>query len=148
MAFDFNGGSRSQKPSASGHSNYSAHSSSAPHPSGSPVLKPSGFQNRPKLKKDAGALRPSRPAASSSNGRRPNGNIHKRPMQRRMSVPMERFQIPWSIVFPIIGIILAVVLCWVFRDEITAFLTQVLAWFITILIIISIIKYIFPGRRR
>lgn len=148
MAFDFKGTSTSSEQKSSVHSNSSSGNSSMPYPSGSSMPKPSGFQNRPELNKNVGAFEASRPVVSSSNGYRTNNKVPRRPVQRRVSSPANRFWIPWNIVFPIIGIILAIVLCWVFRDEITAFLSQVLGWIITILIIIFLIKYfIFPRRR-
>lgn len=66
---------------------------------------------------------------------------------RRAPSPGPAFSIPWNIVLWVVGILAVVAGLWIFRDAISAFLSQVLSWVITILIILAIIRFFFFPRR-
>ena len=71
------------------------------------------------------------------------------PRTPRVSRRPSDFQFPWRIVLPVLAVIGIVVLCVVYRDAISAFLSQVLAWVLTVVIILLILRWlIFPRRRR
>lgn len=110
--------------------------------------RPTGFSNRPENRSGSNndtAMRPVRNSPTRSTPRAPA----KRPATQRSSSGGYFASVPWRIVPPIIGIIILVILCVVFREAITAFLTQVLAWIIIILIIVFLVKwFIFGGIRR
>ena len=109
--------------------------------------KPSGFQNRPESR-------------SGTNGGTSLTPVKKSPVRSAPRTPAKRPAthrgggsgmpaIHWNMVIPIIGIVILVVLCVVFREAITEFLVQVLTWVIMILVIIFLVKwFIFGGRRR
>ena len=110
--------------------------------------KQAGFQNRPTGFSD----RPAQNGTRSDLSGRPAGPA-PRPPAKRPAAPRGRAggycSIPWRIIFPVIVLAIAVILCVVYRDAITEFLAQVLAWVIVILVIICLIKWlIFGGRRR
>ena len=110
--------------------------------------KPSGFSNRPENKISSNfdtGMRLTRNSPARSTPRAPA----KRPATKRGVSGNDFVSIPWRSAFPVIGIILLVILCVVFREAIMEFLTQVLAWIIIILIIVFLVKhFIFGGNRR
>lgn len=69
-----------------------------------------------------------------------------RPKKARNPFPIDA--IPWGKVLPILAVVLGIVLIIVFRDEITAFIRQLLSWTIAILVIYLIIRFLFFRRRR
>lgn len=77
---------------------------------------------------------------------RPKMNYERSAKKRRPS--RGPIQIPWNYIIPGFLIAAAITLCIVFRDVITDFLAQVLAWAIVILVIYIIIRLVFGGRRR
>jgi hypothetical protein len=139
MAFDFNSGSRPKTPTV------------PPRPSSSPAPPPpvgkshsGGFQNRPERRDPSAKAQvpvpapPSRRASERGPSRPP---VHRAPLTGLPS------SIPWNFVITVLGIIAVVVFLWLFRDVITAFLSQVLSWILTIVIILGILKFfLFPRR--
>lgn len=113
--------------------------------------KKSGFHNPPMQKKNQSAA--SKNTLSAENGIKepfylPEQNqnfkdsVHFQPMKMKKIIP-------WNIVIPVVMIALLVLFCYLFRDEITEFLTWVLTWLIFAALIIYIIKQLlFGGRRR
>lgn len=162
MAFDFKGsGGNIPRPnntsSSSGSNNPSSFNniprpggnnpSSIPKPADTSAARNTGFQNRPEVRSGGGVTPPSA-TPDNGNGRRKTAGP-KRPSTRQRSSGAGNTQIPVGLLFTIIGIVVVIICLWVFRDPISAFLTQVLTWVITILIIIFLIKwFIFPKRRR
>lgn len=149
MAFDFTD-NKPNKSNGSG-TDYSSTIEAVPRSSATSlgtVSKSSGFQDRPERKKDTGTLVPSRQISSDSNERRWQGKERKSTTRRTYS-PVNEFHIPWNIILPLIGIVVIVAFCWIYREAITDFLMQVLNWIFIILLIIFLIKwFIFPRRRR
>lgn len=162
MAFDFKGGGastpRPNNTSSSSGSNYPSSLNNIPRPGGnnlSSIPRPTdtsaarntGFQNRPEVKSGGGVTPPS-VTPDNGNGRRKTTSP-KRPSTRQRTTNTGNTQIPFGLLFTILGIAVVIICLWIFRDPISAFLTQVLTWVITILIIIFLIKwFIFPKRRR
>ena len=162
MAFDFKGGGasapRPNNTSTGSGSNYPSSLNNIPRPGGSnpsSIPKPAdtsatrnaGFQNRPEVKR-GGGITPPAVTPDNGNGRRKTTGP-KRPSTRQRSSGTGNTQIPFGLLFTILGIAVVIICLWVFRDPISAFLTQVLTWVITVLIIIFLIKwFIFPKRRR
>lgn len=162
MAFDFKGGGgsapRPNNTSSSSGSNYPSSLNNIPRPSGSnpsSIPKPAdtsaarntGFQNKPEVKNGGGGTSPTITPDNENGRRKTTGS--KRPSTRQRSTGAGNAQIPFGLLFTILGIAAVIICLWVFRDPISAFLTQVLTWVITVLIIIFLIKwFIFPKRRR
>lgn len=106
----------------------------------------SGFQNRPGQRKHAPASPPSaRPSyPRRDKGRRNRTGIY--PSQRN-SYRRTGFQVPWERLLPIIGILAVIAMLWICRDAITEFLSQILSWVVTLVVIVFIIKcFLFPRR--
>ncbi len=107
-----------------------------------------GFSNRPGKRRHvqtAGLSRRQMPASSgrqmpvSSGGR-------KISLQRKGGLFWNiGSQIPWERVLPILlsllSIAAVIAALWIFREAITAFLTQILTWVLTIAVIVAIVKY-------
>ncbi len=134
-----------------------------------PSYAPSGFQNKPTRRDDyrdsgyqgAGyqnddyrdcqntSLEPRRShddyAISAPTPQPQRRSAPKRPPVRR--APTSSFSIPWNTVLPIIGIICVILFLYLFRSEISAFLSQILSWAITIIIIVLIFRWLFRRRR-
>ena len=96
--------------------------------------KSSGFQNRPGQRKHnsygdspLSAHTTSSQTRGRINSREPGRNLPKRRSNRRIDV-----RIPWEIVLPLLCVIAAVAMIWIFRDAITAFISQLLSWAIMI----------------
>lgn len=105
----------------------------------------SGFSNEPERSRFAGntSLSPARNTPTRTAPRPPA----KRPAtQQRRSGGLP--YIPPKIVLLVIGIIVLVTLCIIFREAITTFLVQVLTWVVIVLIIVLLIKLLFRRRRR
>ena len=162
MAFDFKGrGASIPRPNntpSSFDSNYSSSLNNIPRPGGNnpssiprstdtSVTGNTGFQNRPEVKSGGGVIMPL--VIPENGNRRPKTTSPKRPSTRQRVSTIWDTQIPFDLLFKIMGIVIVIICLWVFRDPISAFLTQVLTWVITVLIIIFLIKwFIFPRRRR
>ena len=74
-----------------------------------------------------------------------SGKTHKYPHQRRM--PQGSSTIPIKAILIVVAIITGIVLCVVFRDEITQFIAQLLAWIIVICIAVIVLRLLFRRRR-
>lgn len=74
-----------------------------------------------------------------------SGKTQKYPHQRRM--PQGSSPIPIKAILIAVAIITGIVLCVVFRDEITQFIAQLLAWIIAICIAVIVLKLLFRRRR-
>lgn len=74
-----------------------------------------------------------------------SGKTHKYPHQRRM--PQGSSTIPIKAILIVVAIITGIVLCVVFRDEITQFIAQLLAWIIVICIAVIALRLLFRRRR-
>lgn len=74
-----------------------------------------------------------------------SGKTHKYPHQRRM--PQGSSTIPIKAILIAVAIIAGIVLCVVFRDEITQFIAQLLAWIIVICIAVIVLRLLFRRRR-
>ena len=162
MAFDFKGSGvsapRPNNTSSSAGGNYPSSLNNIPRPGGnnpSSIPRPrdtsaarnTGFQNRPEMKSGGGVTPPS-VTPDNRNGRRETV-FPKRPPTRQRTINTENIRIPFGLLFTILGIAVVIICLWVFRDPISVFLTQVLTWLITILIIIFLIKwFIFPQKLR
>ena len=110
-------------------------------------MKNSGFQDIPQGKQDV--PQSTFPQQTSYTEYQPyNSRIYREPVRRRKRLSFDWFALPWNRILPVIGIIAAVIFCWIFRREITEFLTQLLVWVIFIVILVVAVKYmIFGGRR-
>lgn len=110
--------------------------------------KTSGFQNRPGQRKhDRHGDSPLSVHTRSSQmrDRSDSGESRRNLPQRRRPDRRLDVRIPWEIVLPLVCVIVAVTMIWVFRDAITAFLSQLLSWAVMIVILVFIIKkMIFP----
>ena len=152
MAFDFNDSSRSSGRRSSGSRGFpdfdqSGDSSNPFDDFDEPAGGGTGFRNKPS--------RRSRPSQDTDmvpfgdDSRTPGSRVPSRRTSTRRRSGVSLPDIPWRTLMPLIGIILAVVLCVIYRDAITSFLAQVLSWLITIGIIILLFKWlIFGGKRR
>lgn len=139
MPFDFNNTNRSQTPLVPPRP-----TSPPPPPSSNRTESAGGFQNRPQRRESSGGSM--KPAPREPN-RPANSRGISRPPVRRAPSAYSSFSIPWNIVFWVLGILAVVVGLWVFRDAISAFLSQVLSWVIMILVILGIIRlFLFPRR--
>ena len=96
--------------------------------------KPTGFQNRPESRSGANGGTSLTPVNNSPVRFAPRTPTKRPAAHRGGGIGMP--SIPWNVVIPIIGIVILVVLCVVFREAITEFLVQVLTWIIMILVII------------
>ena len=56
--------------------------------------------------------------------------------------------IPWRIIFIIVAVLVLLIFLWIFREEITLFLTQLVVWVIIIVALVYIVKRILFGRKR
>ncbi len=153
MAFDFKGGKQAPPPHRTPNSSndgYSSSLGSLPRPGGN-ASPSSGFKNAPTVRDDSSrpSVSPPENLPALNDRQRYSSTLQKTPTRVRSNHRQAGSQIPWRIVLPIIAVIALVVLCFVFKDAITSFLSQVLAWVIIILIIIAVFKWlIFPRRRR
>lgn len=166
MAFDFNGSSRAAKPSGGSsrkdidHTAMNANSGPSHRPangfggqaSGEPGrqtdgrFRSTGFSNKPVQREP---VRSVPPGGSGNMPARTTPRPPVKPPARRRRGMGGYADIPWRIILPIIGIAILVILCVVFRDAITEFLAQVLAWVIVVIIIVCLLKWlVFGGRRR
>lgn len=145
MAFDFNSGRTVQDAGDTSFRTGAEHSfcddpfagtrSSAP--------KSAGFQNYPEKRKDLAVKNGSRPNAPVPSGNR--GKAYRRPSVKWSSYLSV---LPWDRILIIAAVIAAVAFCWIYREAITAFLTEVFTWVILIVIMVLLLKWIIFGRRR
>lgn len=165
MPFNFNSGNTPQKtnndfksdtnytsntastiprPSSREKPTFTSDTSSASSMSTQSPHKSTGFQNQPVRRSSSGNAEMT-PSFSQKTGYSPRKTKIKPPSVHQSSSGMN---IPWNILLPIIGIIAVVIFCWIFREEITNFLMQLLTWVIVILVIIFIVKwFIFPKKK-
>ena len=54
--------------------------------------------------------------------------------------------IPWKPIIIAVCIIAAIAFCWIYRDAITEFIGQVIAWIIIIAVVVLIIRFLFRRR--
>ena len=147
MAFQF-GGSGSQRPMG-GPPGGPPGGSPIP-PGNTPSVQNGGFQRTPTPRRPDPT--PTVPDVSidsgysSGMGQGQNWNNHR---QRRSGPVRAGFDIPWRIIIPVLLIAAAIALCVIYRDSITAFLSQILVWVFTIIVIVLLIRWLlFGGRRR
>lgn len=135
MPFNF-GGSSSQRPYRNnGNSNYAHPESSVHRPNGSGNVPNHGFQDRPEVRPER-----QQPERYGPPTQRRNRGRHR--------MPGRSYSIPWNIIVTIMAIAVILILCWTFRDLISAVLAQIFAWVIIILIIIYVIKkFLFPNKK-
>lgn len=150
MAFQF-GGSGSQRPTSGSPGGAPVPPGGAPIPPGSaPSVRSGGFQGTPTPRRPDAA--PTVPAVNDDQGFNGfNRGQNWSAPQRKHNIPAGGYgvNIPWRIIIPVLLIAAAIALCVIYRDSITAFLSQILAWVITIIVIILLIRWlIFGGRRR
>lgn len=112
---------------------------SSPSPLGGESGKSSGFQNKPERKATTSPV----PAYT---GQQSNPRVRPARPHVGRSAPLSVQNLPWAKILPILGIISVIVLCFVFRDVITAFIAQVAAWVIVVLILFLIVKHMFFGK--
>lgn len=98
-----------------------------------------GFTNFPERKKTNSDLETFKtPSTYTHTGttysRRTRRTQRNRPIQRREIV------VPWRAILIVVGILIIIAALWVNRDAITAFLSQILSWVITIIVIIFLVK--------
>lgn len=74
-----------------------------------------------------------------------SGKNHKYPHQRM--VPQGSSPVPIKAILIAVAIITGIILCVVFRDEITQFIAQLLAWIIVICIAVIALRILFRRRR-
>ncbi len=98
----------------------------------SPNPNPSGFDNIP----------------NTEPGRSPIGGRRRRPARAYGGANLSWLGPTLRIVLPILAIIGAAILIWTYRHSISAFLSQILAWVIIIVIIYFILRSLFFGGRR
>lgn len=118
-----------------------------------PAYGSSGFQNMPGRRddyRDSGntCLQP-RPSYDDYALSTPVQPPQRRDTVRRphvRSAPRESFSIPWNTLVPIIGVLCAILFLYLYRNEISAFLSQILSWVFTIVVIVLIFKLIFRRR--
>ena len=149
MAFDFKGSGSS--------------SSGAPFPPASPgggfSDRPGGLGGGPGEGRPAPGFqdRPGRSAPPPDSARRtaPPGELRHRqaaPARRptvRSRAPRPAFSLPWDRLLPVLAVLALLVVCFVFRSAIKAFLMDLLTWAIILLVIIWIFKsLLFGGKRR
>lgn len=148
MAFDFKGGGSS--------------GSGAPFPPSSSGggfrNKPSGFSGRPGEDRPSPGFqdRPGRSMPPPDSARRtaPSGEPRPRsaaPARRppvRSRAPRMAFSLPWNRLLPVLAVLALLVVCFVFRAAIKAFLMELLTWAITLLVVIFIFKYLLLGGKR
>lgn len=150
MSFNFNGDRAPKRPENVHQSDtdFSSSVNSVPRPSGDSQSKNSGFQNHPERKSNTTSeVKPSNTPVST--GYKPSIKGPHRPSARRTTAGFSDFSIPWKIVLPIIILFIVLTICWIYRDAITSFLTQLLTWVIIIVVIIFLIRwFILPGGRR
>lgn len=151
MAFDFNGKRQPPRPSAPPRQNIDPvpQPDSFPRPGGSRTAGGSGFQNRPTVR--GGPTSPPHPSAPlPSRGKNgPSRYSSPRPLSYGGLPRGSRWEsLPWNLILPIGAVVALVIFLWIFRHQITAFLTQVLSWIIIILIIYVVIRWILFPRRR
>lgn len=61
---------------------------------------------------------------------------------------VHRGSFPWGLIITIASIVAVCAAIWYFRDAISYFLAQVLAWIVVVLVIVLLIRLIFRPRRR
>jgi len=109
-----------------------------------PPSKPAGFQNRPALR-DEPQTDPGLRSGSPGAPARPA----PRTPAKRPAVRSGGSSVPWRILLPVIGILIVVALCVIFRQAIAEFMTQLITWAVIILIILLLFKWlIFGGRKK
>ncbi len=152
MAFDFKGGSSGSgapfPPSASGGGFRDKPGGfgggpAADRPPKSPKRPSPGFQDRPG--RSMPSPDPVRRAAPPAEPRpRPHPPVRRPPMRSRSP----RFSLPWGRVLPVLAVLALLVVCFVFRSAITAFLMDLLTWAIILLVVIYIFKCLLFGGKR
>lgn len=140
MAFQFGGSNSGQQRPTNG-------------PPGGPQVPPGGaptrgggFQGAPTPRKHEAP--PTAPVVPNPAPEYTRGQNWNTPRPNRTYAPRANISIPWRIIIPALLIIAAIVLCVIYRDSITQFLAQILAWLIVIVIIVLIIRGLIFGRRR
>lgn len=139
MPFDFNTPKKGSSNSAQEGSPWTVPGTSdtSPPPSSQTHM---GFQNPPQVKRpdsyppDHDDRRSYAPITRPSSYRRPN--VHR------------NVELPWHIILPVFGVILIIAFLYVFRNEITAFLSTVLSWIIVLIIIVVVLRSVLGIGRR
>ena len=135
MPFDFNTHKKKSSRSVREDSPWTVPGESQSSPSG---WSGEGFQNPPQV----GRAAPYRPDSGDHlYTPTPRPSPYRKPRVRR------NVEIPWNILLPILGVILILVFLYVFRNEITAFLSTLLSWVIVLIIVIAILKSLLGIRR-
>ena len=147
MAFDFqNGGhNRRTEPSSSDTNIFRKPSGNREVPISGGTSQTGGFKNRPVQKKEQRFG-----WDNYTNGKDSmwsNTSEYRKPRKRNWQADSVDFSM--KTVFILCAAVLAIILCVVFRDAITDFLTMVLAWVIVVVVIILLIRlFIFRKKRR
>lgn len=133
MSFDFNDGgfadSRSRDISKTGSAKGFQNKGSTPA---------KGFQNIPERKEPKGNQGAFQLSTSVGMGDTYLGRTER--LHKRRPSPRREMMIPWRIILMIVGVLIIATMLWVCRDAISAFLSQVLSWVITIIVIIFLVK--------
>ncbi len=98
-----------------------------------------GFRNIPARKEHGGNLGVFQRSTPVRIGNTYSGRTGR--FRRRRPSLKREIMIPWRIILTIAGILVLVAVLWVGRDAISAFLSQVLSWIITIIVIILLIRF-------
>ena len=143
MAFQF-GGSGSQRP-LSGPPG--SDTGGPPASTGGVPERGGGFRDTPTPRRPDAV--PDVPALSDEQSCYPGRGQNWNTARTKRGIPAGGIDIPWRIVIPVLLIAAAIALCVIYRDSITAFLSQILVWVITIIVIVLLVRWlIFGGRRR
>ena len=135
MPFDFNAPKKNNSGSAQEDSPWTVPGSSASSPRAN-----RGFQNPPHMKR----ADPYAPDYAKTHSYSPN----TQPQPYRRPKAYRNVEIPWRYILPVLGVILLVVVLYIFRNEITSFLSMLLSWVIVLVIVVAILKsFLGIGRR-
>lgn len=155
MAFDFKGGGSSGSgapfpPSSPGGGFRDKPGGFESKPAADQYAEPSGrssvgFQNRPgrSMPRPDPVGRTTPPSGPRS---RPAAPARHPPVRGR--APGPAFSFPWGRLFPVLLVLALLMVCFVFRAEIKAFLIELLTWAIILLIVILIFKHLLFGGKR
>ena len=146
MPFDFGGKSANKSSSQSGDSwfgdDYFPGYSDSSGDEYSYSEKSSGFSNRPEFR--------SKSENDYFTGDTWDNDFRKNAAPKKHRLRQSSgagFSIPWKIVIPLLIIVILIVLCAVFQNEIKQFLVTALTWVITACIILTLLKWLIRGGR-
>lgn len=114
----------------------------------------SGFQNMPTSRNEMNDYRTDDMYDNSSDDFYPEPSLKKWPIEKKRqpfrnnSMPRPVNRPPLKLIFIIFCVVFCLIFCWIFREEITAFIVQILVWMLAICIVVGVVKFIFRKSRR